>query len=143
MIKDIRHTGIVVEDLAESLHFYQDVLGFKIFKQMDEQGPFIDAILGLQNVKVTTIKMSAPDGSLLELLYYKSHHKKKQESKIHDVGISHIAFTVKDIDAVYEKLSIARINCYSEPKLSDDGKAKVFFCRAPEGTFIELVQELS
>ena len=45
MIKDIRHTGIVVADLEASLKFYQDILGFSIVKKMDETGDFIDNIL--------------------------------------------------------------------------------------------------
>ena len=47
MIKDIRHTGIVVIDLDESLRFYRDLLGFQIAKQMEESGNYIDNILSL------------------------------------------------------------------------------------------------
>jgi len=34
MINDIRHTGVVVADLEASLHFYRDLLGFQVAKQM-------------------------------------------------------------------------------------------------------------
>ena len=70
MITKIRHTGIVVEDLDKALEFYRDVLEFKVEKSMNERGPFIETILGLKGVVVTTIKMSAPDGSFIELLCY-------------------------------------------------------------------------
>ena len=36
MIKNIRHTGIVVDNLEASLHFYSDLLGFKIVKKMEQ-----------------------------------------------------------------------------------------------------------
>ena len=54
MIKDIRHTGIVIMDLEASLCFYRDLLGFQVAKQMEEAGDYIDNISSLRDVKVTT-----------------------------------------------------------------------------------------
>ncbi|HJO63248.1 MAG TPA: VOC family protein, partial [Desulfobacterales bacterium] len=58
------------------------------------------------------------------------------------IGITHIAFTVEDIEQVYKRLVQSGITFLSTPQSSPDGYAKVAFCRAPEGTFIELVEEL-
>ena len=104
MIKSVRHTGIVVVDLEASLHFYSDLLGFKITKKMEESGEFIDTILSLPNVAVITIKMAAPDGSLIELLKYHSHPRKMNAREICDVGITHVALEVDNLDHVYERL---------------------------------------
>lgn len=142
MIKNIRHTGIVVEDLNRSLSFYRDLLEFQISKQMDESGNFINSILKLEDVKVTTIKMEAPDGQLIELLKFHSHQKKGNPKGICDIGITHIAFTVEDIEQVHKRLVQSGITFLSTPQSSPDEYAKVAFCRAPEGTFIELVEEL-
>jgi len=142
MIENIRHTGIVVSDLKRSLIFYRDLLGFKIIKQMDEGGQYLDMVLGLEKTKVTTIKMSAPNGEMIELLFYFSPGGEKKVSEMCDVGISHIAFSVKDLDATYEKLIQTGIEFISTPQISPDGFARVAFCKAPEGTFVELVQEL-
>ncbi|OGX23517.1 MAG: hypothetical protein A2Y03_05065 [Omnitrophica WOR_2 bacterium GWF2_38_59] len=142
MIKDIRHTGIVVADLEASLKFYQDILGFSIVKKMDETGDFIDNILLLENVKVTTVKMASSSGQMIELLKYQSHPADQKKHDINDVGISHIAFTVDDLDVVYKRLMDNKIQFNSSPQISPDGYAKVVFCRAPEGTMIELVEVL-
>jgi catechol 2,3-dioxygenase-like lactoylglutathione lyase family enzyme len=143
MIKNIRHTGIIVKDLDSSLTFYRDILGFKIFKRMDEEGTFIDGILGLNKVLVTTIKMIIPDTEyMIELLYYHSHKSKEQIRAVNDIGIGHIAITVTNIDFLYKKLLENNMEFISEPITSDDNMARVVFCRAPEGTYIELVQEL-
>ena len=143
MIKKLRHTGIIVKNLEESLRFYQDLLGFKICRQMEEEGSFIDEILGLKNVLVTTVKMLIPDTEdMLELLYYHSQVSKKNIRKIDDIGIGHIAITVDDIDSLFLTLKNNNICFISSPVISSDGLAKVAFCKAPEGTFIELVQEL-
>ena len=142
MIKDIRHTGIVVADLEASLYFYHDLLGFQITKKMEEAGDYIDDISSLRNVKVTTVKMTSPSGQMIELLKYHSHPAEQKMSEICELGISHIAFTIDDLDIEYERLQNKGIQFNSPPQLSPDGYAKVTFCRAPEGTLIELVEIL-
>ncbi len=142
MIKDIRHTGIVVVDLEESLHFYRDLLNFKIAKQMEEAGDYIDNISSLQNIKVTTVKMTLPTGQMIELLKYHSHPEEQKMRRICEIGISHIALTVDNLDAEYERIKDQGIQFNSLPQLSPDGYARVTFCRAPEGTLIELVEVL-
>lgn len=142
MIKDLRHTGIVVIDLEPSLHFYCDLLGFKIVKQQEETGDYIDNILSLKNVIVTTVKMSCPSGHMIEIIKYHSHPTEQRMSKINEVGISHIAFTIYDLDYEYTRLKNEGVQFNSSPQLSPDGYAKVTFCRAPEGTLIELVEVL-
>src|SRR3989344_5166735 len=103
-MKAIRHFGIVVSDLEKSLHFYRDLLGLKIKRDMLEEGRFIDTILGLQSVKVRTVKMAAENGdTLVELLLYESHPRKARDNnELPNIGASHVAFTVEDVDAEYE-----------------------------------------
>lgn len=142
MVKNIRHTGIVIDDLEASLRFYQDMLGFEVVKRMDEVGNFIDRISSLQNIKVTTVKMALPDGQMIELLYYHTHPGKRDVREICDIGIAHIAFTVDDLDSEYDRLKKEGVQFNASPQLSPDGYAKVTFCKAPEGTFVELVEVL-
>lgn len=142
MIKDIRHTGIVVDDLEASLHFYRDLLGLQIVKHIEEKGDYIDNILSLQNVNITTVKMTSPSGQIIELLKYHSYSEQQVLRKICDIGISHVAFSVDNLDAEYKRLKDKGIQFNSPPQFSPDGYAKVTFCRAPEGTFIELVEVL-
>ena len=75
MIKEVRHIGIVVNNMENSLKFYQDLLGLKIIKDMDEQGGYINNMLSLDDVQVRTVKLSAGIGNtLIELLDFKSHN---------------------------------------------------------------------
>src|SRR3989344_5402430 len=142
MIKSIRHTGIVVNDLDKSLHFYRDLLGFKIIKDKVESGNYIDSILSLKNASVRTIKMKAPDGNLIEMLHFKSHPKKPKNIDITNLGCSLIAFTVDNVEKEHKRLLKEGITFNSPPKISPDGYAKVAFCRGPEGAWIELVEVL-
>ena len=139
-MKNIRHFGVVTNDIENSLHFYRDLLGLKIKREMLEQGDFVSAILGLKNVKVRTIKMASDNGdTLVELLEYQSHKGRKRENyEIFDLGASHVAFTVDNADEEYERLGKEGVAFISAPQVSPDNKAKVAFCFDPNGVPIEL-----
>ena len=76
IVKNIRHTGIVVKNLQRVVKFFTQILGFKVLKQADETGKFIDKILNLKKTKLITVNLSAPDGNVLELLKFGNYKKK-------------------------------------------------------------------
>lgn len=140
----LRHSGVVVSDLEKSLWFYRDLLGFKVTIRADESGTFIEQILGLKNLTVTTVKMTPPDGlGLLELLCFHPPYTAPLTAtkSVNTNGWTHIALTVKNLDVLHGELCKVGINFISPPALSPNGKVKVAFCRDPEGNFLELVQE--
>ena len=114
-------------------------MGFKIFKQMDESGQFIDQILGITDIMVTTVKMTL-NNQMIELLDFSSHKKNLLNKCINDIGPTHLAFTVENLDEIYSDFIGNGIEFISSPKVSIDGNVKVAFCKAPEGTYIELVE---
>ena len=143
-VETVRHCGIVVSDMERSLSFYRDLLGLKVVRGMEESGEYIDNMLSLRDVRVSTVKMSAPDGpSLIELLEFHSHPAESPtKTKAYSVGPTHVAFTVDDLDATYRRLLDAGVRFNAPPQLSPDGYAKVTFCRDPDGTLLELVEPL-
>lgn len=143
MITHLRHVGLVVADLGRALQFWCELLGFRVAKKMDESGSHLDAMLGLKDVNVTTVKLTAPDGNLLELLHFQSHPDKPMwQGQPYSTGITHIAFTVDNLDSTFNKLKNAGITFNAPPQQSPDGYAKVAFCRGPEGVLLELVEVL-
>jgi catechol 2,3-dioxygenase-like lactoylglutathione lyase family enzyme len=140
MVKEIRHTGIVVDDLKKSLWFYKEKMGFRIFSHMDESGCFIDKILGMKSLMVTTVKMTLKDKQMIELLDFSTHKKNILQRSINDIGLTHLAFTVDNLDEMYNDFLRDGVEFISAPEISKDGKVKVAFCKAPEGTYIELVE---
>jgi len=142
---NIRHTGLVVRDLKQSLHFYQDILGLSVWKRAREEGPFIEKLVGIPGVSLEWIKLKTGDDSLVELLQYHSHPDQTpiKNSTSNQVGCSHVAFTVDNLEKVYRKLCNRGIHCNSEPLISPDGKAKVLYCHDPDGIILELVEEIS
>ena len=137
----IRHFGIVVKDLEDSLSFYENLLDFKVFKKMKESGPEISTFLGINNVEVTTVKMKNQFNQMIELLCYKKQIN-KNDIFINQLGPTHIALSVSNLDVLYQKFKNQNIEFISSPTITSDKFAKVAFCKAPEGTFIELVEEL-
>jgi len=144
MITQIRHTGLVVADLEKALHFWRDLLGFRIEKQMEESGAHIDAMMGLKGVLVTTVKMTAPEGGMIELLYFHSHPDRPSwMGTPYSTGFTHVAMTVINLDDAYEKLSNAGVEFFAPPQYSPDGAVKVIYCKGPEGVLLELVERLN
>jgi len=144
MIKNIRHTGIVVNNIDRSLEFYCNMLGFEIKKDNLESGEYLDLFLGLNNVKVRTVKLSLKNQDMIELLHFGDPHRKSGTAiGINNIGCTHVALTVENLQDIYEALAGDGVRFNNPPALSQDGKAKVAFCQDPDGTFIELVEEIS
>ncbi len=143
MITHFRHTGIVVRDLEAAISFWRDTLGFRVMNRMDESGSYIDAMMGLTDVSVTTVKLAAPDGNLVELLHFRSHLERSSwMGTPYSTGLTHLAFTVDDIDSECTRLAAAGVTFWSPPQTSPDGSVKVPCCSGPEGLLLELVEVL-
>ena len=89
MIKNIRHTGIVVNDLEKMAVFYRQ-LGFIEVSREIESGQFIEKVVNIPKVELEWIKMRSPDGYLIELLQYLSHPQKlsRDKAKSNDLSIA-------------------------------------------------------
>ncbi len=139
-VLNIRHTGLVVKDLEESLKFYLN-LGFCISICAQEDSTFISKISAKTGIELKTVKLTSPNNDMIELLDYGKDGISKEQSMF-EHGIAHIAFTVNDVWSLYRELIQNGIEFNSRPENSVDGKAIVVFCLAPEGTFIEFVEML-
>ncbi|HWY61200.1 MAG TPA: VOC family protein [Rhizomicrobium sp.] len=140
----LRHAGIVVSDLDRALYFYCDLLGLTLARRMQESGPFVSSILGMENVEVETAKLAGEDGSQLELLaFIQPVADLAPPPSLIRRGPTHIALTVRNLDSLYARMAAQGVNFTTAPRVSVDGGAKVTFCRDPDGTYLELVEPLS
>ena len=142
-MKAVRHTGIVVTDMERSLEFYRNLLGLKPVVDFEERGEYIDTLSNMSGVRLRMVKLLADDGGMVELLHYISHPMSRaKDNKPCEIGPTHMAFTVDSIDEMYAKLSGAGVKFNSAPIASPDGKVRLAFCQDPDGTYLELVEEL-
>lgn len=139
-----RHSGIGVRDIEVSIKFYEKYFNLKVEKVMDEKGSYLDHLWNEKNVQVKTAKLSDDTKKicleLLELVSVSSLNQNKNIPRIYDMGPTHFALTVKNLDVIYEKMKNDSIDFVNEPIVSLDGNAKIVFCKDPDGSLIELVE---
>ncbi|WP_111976530.1 VOC family protein [Algibacillus agarilyticus] len=143
MFVNARHTGIVVNNIENSVDFYQR-LGFVIENQDIEIGTFIDQVTGYKNAKLEWVKLRLGDGFLLELLKYHSHPADIVEGNApaNKQGCSHIAFSVLDSQLACDLILALGGSLVNQPALAPNGKVKVAYCYDPEGVLLEIVEEI-
>lgn len=149
MITNFRHVGIVVPDLDAALDFYGRVLGLQVIRRMAEGGEFLEMLLGIPDVKATTVKMGlaatvddAPAIPVIELLFFHQPIARQVQRRLDDRGPTHLALTVDSIDDLYDRLKNEDFSFISAPVLSEDGAVKLAFGQTADGTFLELVEEI-
>lgn len=143
MIINTRHTGLVVTNIAASIYFYE-MLGLEVWRRENEVGEFISQVVGIDNAEIETAKLKVSDGSLLELLEYKSHPTKAPKSRYasNTHGCSHVAFTVQDVEEISLKVIQLGGSVVNPPAVSANGLVKVMYCHDLDGILIEMVEEL-
>lgn len=142
MSNTIRHSGIVVKNMRESLIFWNKILKLKIKKKSLEYGPSIDKLLGFKNVKIRTIKLCDKNNFIVELIEFIKPKAKKRRIFTNSYGPTHIAITVKNLKILHKKLKNNKIKFNTTPIKSVDKKVLFTYCKSPEGAFVELVEEL-
>lgn len=141
----LRHVGIVVTDLAISKEFWCSTLGGSIYSEMRESGEYLDNMMGLKNVDVTTTKLRlSGDDVGIELLYFHSHFDDGPWlGAPYTTGLTHIAITTTDLTKTYIALKEVGVKFADEPQYSPDGKVKVIYAQGPDNVLIEFVEELN
>lgn len=143
MIKGVRHTGIVVNNIEGAINFWVELLGLKVVSNQVETGQFIDRLLSLESVVVQTVKLVTQDESMIELLHFKSHsHNEHWEGSPYSKGLTHVALNVSDIAELTMRLSKLGYQSLNDHQISPNGKVRVCYVKAFEGLLLELVETL-
>jgi hypothetical protein len=118
-------------------------LGFQLHIEALEQSPYIDELLAIKDPNLTTVKLIDSKGFIIELLKFDNYQVDKSWSgDLKTTGLTHIALTVDNLDALVDNLKKQNYQTLSEIKTSPNKKVKVVFVSGPEGIMLELVQEL-
>lgn len=142
MSKMFRHIGIVVANLQESLDIYQNFLGLELKAFVERNaGPHVDIMTGMPNSALKVAIMRCEDNNRIELIEYLNHTGVKRSPVLpHDIGASHFALTVEDIDMLYEKSKNFPVKWVSPPQLMPDGGVKMAYAILNDECMVELVQ---
>ena len=144
MAKAFRHVGIVVSDLGSALTLYQDFLGCELIcKYSNLEGEYESKLVGLKNVCMQVAILRTQDNNRIELLEYTSHPGKKRDPVCsNDIGASHFALTVEDLQALYDIHTKFDVRFLTHPLISPDGFVKVAYTVFMEECIVELVEVL-
>jgi glyoxylase I family protein len=151
MIRAIDHINIVVSDLARSVKFYTEVLGFRKTADVFMEGEWIESIIGLRGVKgyVAFVEPPGGGGPRIELLEYKAPAgvALPENSQANTLGVRHIAFRVDDIQGMAAKLRAAGVKLFSEAIRVPQGVVKftagektLLYFLDPDGVILELAE---
>ncbi len=144
MLKSFFHTGFVVKDIEKSVNFYSGVLGMRIAGRMERQGEFIEQVLAFPGAHIKGGFVDMGEGHQLELIQYLSPASGENNLNRNDLGASHLAFFVEDLDKFYQETSQKGIKYNNPPAamFDDDGNLsrKAAYAQDPDGNWLEFVE---
>jgi catechol 2,3-dioxygenase-like lactoylglutathione lyase family enzyme len=144
MIKRMDNVLIVVDDLEGAKAFFTE-LGMELEGETTVEGPSVDRLIGLQNVRATLALMRTPDGlGKIELDKFHTPEAIRSGSEnapVNALGIRRIMFTVDNIDATVAGLRSRGANLVGEVVRYEDSY-KLCYVRGPEGIIVGLAEEL-
>ena len=144
MIEGVHHTCITVSNLDRSIQFYRDLLGLELVmtEESERSGDDRSKALGVPKAKVKLAILSA-GSARIELIEYVTAAGRPYDRNNNDVGAMHIAFQVREIDAVYRRLADHGVRFTAPPATIPAGpmtgwRWTYFF--DPDGVSLELIQ---
>lgn len=144
-MKALHHLGITVRDIDASIRFYHEVLGLEFVNEPTPwfDGPAVDQGVGVPGAALRQVSLRLGE-TILELLEYKSPTSETSRPLLsNNIGASHVAFLVDDIEKSMAELQATGIEFYSGVNVVDEGVLAgwrwVYF-EDPDGYPLELVQ---
>ncbi|MGO4294429.1 VOC family protein [Chitinophaga sp. RAB17] len=135
---------IVVDDLEAVKAFFLD-LGFELEGETIVEGPSVDRLVGLQNVRATLSFMRTPDGhGRIELDKYHTPDAIRtgpEKAQVNELGIRRIMLAVDDIDEVVSRLLAHGAELVGEVVQYEDSY-RLAYVRGPEGIMVGLSEQL-
>jgi catechol 2,3-dioxygenase-like lactoylglutathione lyase family enzyme len=135
----VSHVGICVSDLARSLRFYCDGLGFERAEAHAIRNEFAAALEVPKDV-VLTSQFIRREGLAVELLHYQSPPPEGRPSSARNhLGLTHLSFMVPDLEAASARLAACGGTVLEHTRTAEPGIALVFVAD-PDGMRVELMQ---
>ena len=135
---------IVVDDLETAKAFFLE-LGLELEGETTVEGPSVDRLVGLQNVRATLALMRTPDGhGRIELDKFHTPEAIRTGPRnvpVNALGIRRIMFAVDDIDDMVARLLahgaelVGEVVQYKDPY-------RLAYVRGSEGIIIALAKQL-
>ena len=135
---------LVVDNLEAAKAFFFE-LGLELEGETTVEGPSVDRLIGLQNVRATLALLRTPDGhGRIELDKFhtpKAVRAEPEDAPVNALGIRRIMFAVHDIDDVVARLLAHGAELVGEV-VQYEGTYRLCYVRGPEGIIVGLSEQL-
>jgi glyoxylase I family protein len=134
------HFGVCVSDLARSLRFYVEALGFEPGGS-HEVGPEFAGLMEVDGARVRS-KFLRRDGVSMELLHFDEpgHAGEGRRRAMNQLGLTHLCFRVDDVDAVASRIEELGGTVHPDTRTTLAENLDFVYCTDPDGTRIELMR---
>jgi glyoxylase I family protein len=137
----VTHIGLCVHDLARSIPFYEQALGFTQVGRISARGPETDAILGLPGTVVDIVYLER-DGWRIELLAYEAGATGDGAPRSMDrVGFTHLSIRVASVDDLIEPIEAHGGSVIADSMVTFEWGNRGVMAVDPDGIRIELIEE--
>jgi catechol 2,3-dioxygenase-like lactoylglutathione lyase family enzyme len=143
-LKRMDNVLIVVDDLEAAKAFFVE-LGMELEGETSVEGPSVDSLIGLKDVRATLALLRTPDGhGRIELDKLHTPAAVKAEPKnapVNMLGIRRIMFAVDDLEDVLARLHAHGAELIGEIAQYED-LYRLCYIRGPEGIIVALAEQL-
>jgi catechol 2,3-dioxygenase-like lactoylglutathione lyase family enzyme len=131
------HVGLCVADTARSRRFYEGLLGFTFWWELEPPDEGTDQLLQLNKPIGLHATYLIRDGLVLELLGYSRRVVHAGSDRVMDqVGLTHISLSVSDLGDV-----LATVEGFGGSVVEGTASEQSAMIRDPDGQLLELLSE--
>ena len=133
----VNHVGLVVADRERSRRFYEGLLGFQFWWEIDAPDDRTAPLLQLPEPVGLHAMYLLLDGFVLELIDYSRRPVHAGEQRVMDqIGLTHISLSVPDLPGV-----LARVAEFGGSVVEATVSAGAAMIRDPDGQLLELLPD--
>ena len=131
------HIGLCVTDRDRSRRFYEGLLGFQFWWELEPPDEGTDQLLQLEKPVGLQATYLVRDGLVLELLdYSKREVRSGPERTMDELGLTHLSLSVSDLAAV-----LTMVESFGGSVVDPTVSEQSAMIRDPDGQLIELLAD--
>jgi lactoylglutathione lyase len=131
------HVGLCVADTARSRRFYEDLLGFAFWWELEPPDQGTGQLLQLNEPIGLHATYLVRDGLVLELLAYSHRALRARSDRVMDqVGLTHLSLSVSDLAEV-----LAAVESFGGTVVEGTVSDQSAMVRDPDGQLLELLAD--
>jgi lactoylglutathione lyase len=131
------HVGLCVSDRERSRRFYESVLGFQFWWELDPPDDLTAKLVQLPEPLGVHATYLVRDGFVLELMDYSKRQVRTGSERVMDqIGLTHISFSVSDLEGVLKK-----VEEFGGAVVDGTVTQAMAMIRDPDGQLLELLSD--